>query len=97
LCAEDIIEKISEQFRIWRGDIMRVAKWGNSLAVRLPKKLVDEMGLNAGDEVNLVQAADRVLSIEKDRRREQALERLASMRLTLPHGYKFDRGEANER
>jgi antitoxin MazE len=76
---------------------MRVAKCGNSLAVRLPKKLVHEMGLNAGDEVNLVQAADRVLSIDKDRRRrEQALERLA-MRLTLPHDYKFDRGEANER
>jgi antitoxin MazE len=76
---------------------MRVAKWGNSLAVRLPRKLVNEMGLSAGDEVNLVQAADRVLSIEKDRRREQALERLASMRLTPPPGYTFDRGEANER
>jgi antitoxin MazE len=45
----------------------------------------------------LSKAPDRVLSIEMDRRREQALERLASMRLTLPRDYKFDRGEANKR
>jgi antitoxin MazE len=70
---------------------------GKQLGGATAKKLVDEMGLNAGDEVNLVQAADRMLSIEKDRRRGQALERLASMRLTLPRGYKFGRGEANER
>ncbi len=63
---------------------MRVAKWGNSLAVRLPKKRADDMGLSAGDEVSLVQAAARAISIEKDRRREQALERLASMRIPLP-------------
>ncbi len=74
-----------------------VAKWGDSLAVRLPRKLVDEMGLRAGDEVNLVQTAAREITIEKDLRREQALERLASMRIRLPVEYKFDRGEANER
>ena len=31
---------------------MRVAKWGNSLAVRLPKRLVDALSLKAGDERN---------------------------------------------
>jgi antitoxin MazE len=77
--------------------IMRVAKWGNSLALRLPKRLVEEMGLSAGDEVDVVRAEDRTLSIEKDRRRERALERLAAMRVTLPKDYKFDREEANER
>ncbi len=30
-------------------DIMRVAKWGNSLAVRLPKELVNSLSLKAGD------------------------------------------------
>ena len=76
---------------------MRVSKWGDSLAVRLPRKLVDAMGLSAGDEVHLVQTAAREIAIEKDLRREQALERLASMRIRLPVEYKFDRGEANER
>ena len=56
---------------------MRVAKWGDSLAVRLPRKLVVAMGLSAGDEVSLVQTATREIAIEKDLRREQALERLA--------------------
>ncbi|HSC18982.1 MAG TPA: AbrB/MazE/SpoVT family DNA-binding domain-containing protein, partial [Rhizomicrobium sp.] len=32
---------------------MQVAKWGNSLAVRLPKKLVDELGLKEGDKLEL--------------------------------------------
>ena len=76
---------------------MRVAKWGNSLAVRLPKKLVDDMGLTAGDEVNVVPGKDRTIAIEKDLRREQALERLKSMRIPLPSDYKFDREEANKR
>ncbi len=29
----------------------KVAKWGNSLAVRLPRKLVKEMGLKEGDQL----------------------------------------------
>lgn len=33
---------------------MRVAKWGNSLAVRLPAELVRELGLKEGDRIDLV-------------------------------------------
>ena len=32
---------------------MQVAKWGNSLAVRLPAELVRELGLREGDEITL--------------------------------------------
>jgi antitoxin MazE len=32
---------------------VKIAKWGNSLAVRLPKKLVEELGLAAGTSLNL--------------------------------------------
>jgi antitoxin MazE len=39
--------------RISFEDIMRVAKWGNSLAIRLPKALIEALGLKAGDEVEL--------------------------------------------
>ena len=35
---------------------MQVAKWGNSLAVRLPATLVKELGLQVGDELNVVNA-----------------------------------------
>ena len=33
---------------------MQVAKWGNSLAVRLPADLVRELGLKEGDQIDLV-------------------------------------------
>jgi antitoxin MazE len=76
---------------------MRVSKWGNSLAVRLPKTLVEKMGLGAGDELNIVDVVERTLVVQKVGRRKAALERLASCNWTLPPDYKFDRDEANER
>jgi antitoxin MazE len=42
---------------------VKVAKWGNSLAVRLPKRLADELGLAPGKAVNLEKDGTR-LSIE---------------------------------
>ena len=76
---------------------MRVAKWGNSLAVRLPKELVEALGLTAGDEVDIVSATPHRLEIGKDVRREQALERIRARKWPVPEGYRFDRDEANER
>jgi antitoxin MazE len=76
---------------------MQVSKWGDSLAVRLPKALVEKMGLSAGDELNIVDVAERTLIVAKEDRRNAAIERLASRNWTLPSDYKFDRDEANER
>lgn len=33
---------------------VQIAKWGNSTALRLPKAIVDELGLKLGQEVELV-------------------------------------------
>jgi antitoxin MazE len=77
---------------------MQVSKWGNSLAVRLPKALVEKLGLKEGDEINVVAAKDDVIEVEtREEQRRRALERLASLNWTLPPDYKFDREEANER
>ena len=76
---------------------MQVTKWGDSLAVRLPKALVEKMGLRAGDELNIVDVVERTLVVQKQDRRKVALERLASLNWTLPPDYKFDRDEVNER
>jgi antitoxin MazE len=77
---------------------MLISKWGNSLAVRLPKTLVDQLGLKEGDELNIVAARDGVLEVESaEAQRQRALDRLARLNWTLPKGYKFDRDEANER
>lgn len=32
---------------------LRISKWGNSLGIRLPKAVMDELGLKPGETVNL--------------------------------------------
>ena len=76
---------------------MQVSRWGNSLAVRLPKTLVDAMSLKEGDQIDVVEVIDRTLVVEKDRRRQLAIENMRRRALAHPVGYKFDREEANER
>ena len=44
------------------GDV-RVAKWGNSLAVRLPKQLVEALFSKAGDELEIVDASRQRLAL----------------------------------
>ncbi len=75
---------------------MQVSKWGNSLAVRLPKKLVEELRLAPGDELAVVAASKDELVVEKRDRRTEFLEAMKQFRFDLPPGYKFERDEANE-
>jgi antitoxin MazE len=74
---------------------MKVSRWGNSLAVRLPVELVRKLGLKEGDLVG----ADRLAlyKVHPPRTREEALEVMRNARWKLPEGYKFDREEANAR
>ena len=76
---------------------MQVAKWGNSLAVRLPVTVVEALGLKEGDEIDIRIAGERAFDIERDRSRERALERMRALRKALPPGWKFDRDEADAR
>jgi antitoxin MazE len=76
---------------------MLVSKWGNSLAVRLPKALVEALNLAPGDELNVVEASTGQIKVEKVDRRAEFLKRAEQFRIPLPEGYKFDRDEANER
>jgi antitoxin MazE len=77
---------------------MHVSKWGNSLAVRLPKALVEALRLKEGDQLNVVAARDGAIEVEtlEDQRR-RALQRMAARDWTLPEGYRLDRDEANAR
>ena len=76
---------------------MKVAKWGNSLAVRLPAAVVEALELKEGDEIAIRIADRRTFDVERDRSREEALARLRALRRPLPPGFRFDRDEANER
>ncbi len=76
---------------------MQVAKWGNSLAVRLPKAVVEALGLKEGDDIEIVVADKRRFEVARDRSREIALAKIKQLQRPLPKGFKFDREEANER
>ena len=43
------------------GTKSQMAKWGNSLAVRIPKPVAEEAGLREGDQVEVVARKDRVV------------------------------------
>jgi antitoxin MazE len=76
---------------------MRVAKWGNSLAVRLPAAVVEALRLQEGDEIEIVVAGTHRFEIGRDGTRAEALAKLKQLRRPLPKGFRFDRDEANER
>jgi antitoxin MazE len=76
---------------------MRVSKWGNSLAVRLPSAVVEALELKEGDHIEIRLGGDRVFEVGRDQLRQKALESLRKLRRPLPAGFIFDREEANER
>jgi antitoxin MazE len=76
---------------------MKVAKWGNSLAVRLSAALVQEIGLQENDEIEIVYAHKHQLAVTKQPGAEELLHRIEVCNVSLPKDYRFDREEANAR
>jgi antitoxin MazE len=82
--------------------LMQVAKWGNSLAVRLPATLVKELGLQVGDELKLKQAVRQKgqvseLLVARVPSKLEILARVRQLRTAMPQNFVFDRDEANAR
>ena len=75
---------------------MQIAKWGNSLAVRIPANVAKSLELKAGDEVEIV-ASPHGFEVIKDDSKVKALETIARFKGRLPKNFKFDRDELNER
>lgn len=73
---------------------MQVAKWGNSLAVRLPAAVVEALQLQPGDEIELHVEGERSMGVRRVPRDDELLRRLRSFRGRLPAGFRFDRLEA---
>ena len=76
---------------------VQVSKWGNSLAIRLPKALVEALKLSPGDELDVVEATKARIEVEKVDKRAEFLRQVDQFHFPLPEGYRFDRDEANER
>ena len=76
---------------------MQVARWGNSLAIRLPAAIVEALELKEGDEIDIQVTGAKSVEVEKTPSVQELLERLRKYRGRLPEGFRFDRLEANER
>jgi antitoxin MazE len=90
--------------------VMRVEKWGNSLAIRLPAFIVEALELKEGDAIEIRIVGRREPGVSRqlgkpDRRglklhksdREELLRRLRVFRGKLPAEFTFDRDDANAR
>ena len=76
---------------------LQIAKWGNSLAVRLPAAVVEALELKEGDQIEIRIADVRTFEVRRDRSRQVALDKLRKLRRPLPSGFVFDRDDANAR
>jgi antitoxin MazE len=76
---------------------MQVARWGNSLAVRLPAAIVEALKLKEGDEIEIHVAGARAFGVARKRGRGELVKRLRAFRGRLPADFRFDREEANAR
>jgi antitoxin MazE len=76
---------------------MRVLKWGDCLAVRLPAAVVEALKLKEGDHIEIRITREREFEVRYDQRKNKTLERLRKLRRPLPAGFVFDREEANAR
>lgn len=76
---------------------MQIAKWGNSLAVRIPAAVVDALALREGDDVEIHVAGERVFAVDKKPGTKELLARLRQFRGRLPKDFHFNRMDANAR
>lgn len=76
---------------------MKVAKWGNSLAIRLPAVIVEIMDLKEGDDIDIKVAGTGAIEVERSKGLEDMLARLRKYRGLVPKDFKFDRLEAHAR
>ena len=72
---------------------MKISRWGNSLAIRIPAEVAEQAGLKEGDEATVAVTDAKVIEIRHDDRRRKAAEMLRSMRVKLPEGYVFRRSD----
>jgi antitoxin MazE len=76
---------------------MKFAKWGNSIAIRVPADVVAKLGISPDEEAQIKVTGEYSFEVTRDRRREEAIEKLRKMRFVLPDDYVFNREEIHER
>ena len=75
---------------------MKVSKWGNSLAIRLPADVVAKLGVKEGDEIYAIPGmSEDAVVLERKETLDEMFARLDELRKQVkwPKDYKFDRNE----
>ncbi len=72
---------------------MRMSKWGNSLAIRIPAEVVEKLGLKADEEADIRITGEGSFEVVRNMKRQQAIDKMRATRFVLPEDYRFDRDE----
>jgi antitoxin MazE len=76
---------------------MKVSKWGNSLAIRIPADIAAKLGVTEGDEIYTIpgMAEEAQVTIKRKLTRDEMWARVEEIRnkVVWPKDYKFDRNE----
>jgi antitoxin MazE len=81
---------------IWRRAV-KFAKWGNSIAIRVPAEVVAKLKISPDEEAQIRVTGENSFEISRDFRRQDAIEKMRKMRFVLPDDYVFNREELHER
>ena len=76
---------------------MIVSKWGNSLAIRLPAKVVEYLKLKEGDDIEIQVTDKKHFQVRKKPSLEDRIEGLRKFRGRMSDDFHFNRSELNER
>lgn len=78
---------------------MKVSKWGNSLAVRLPISVVTQLNIKEGDALEIGIVDNDTLNLFKTREKavSNLRRQLSQFKGMLPQDFHLDREQANER
>ncbi|HZZ34179.1 MAG TPA: AbrB/MazE/SpoVT family DNA-binding domain-containing protein [Caulobacteraceae bacterium] len=77
---------------------VQVARWGNSLGVRLPKKLVRRVGLGEGASVEMTAENGRiVITVRREPRLDELLRGMSPQAMAEAFDWGDDRGRERAR
>ena len=74
---------------------MRVFKWDDGLAIRLPATVIKALELRDGEDIEVRIAESRVFEVTKRQDARELLKRLRKFRGKLPADFRFDRDDTN--
>ncbi|HXE62338.1 MAG TPA: AbrB/MazE/SpoVT family DNA-binding domain-containing protein [Bryobacteraceae bacterium] len=76
---------------------MRVSKWGNSLAVRIPADIAEKLSLREGDEIKMLPFSGSEYLVKRQMTRQEAIDAIRKAGSPLPKGFRFNRLEIHDR